>query len=120
MKYFSNLQHVSIRLSTLVRMPSMVYTNLYSSISISHLKSLTILDDPDEPILLPEKISFPDLTNLTLGSLTMFDVQRIIQSAPKLSFFKFHLNSEQSNLQVEQNIQTNIKGIIKLLEENAK
>jgi hypothetical protein len=89
-------------------MPSMVYTNLYSSISCSDLISLTIIDDPDEPIILPENLDLPDLRNLTLGSLTMFDVQRIIQSAPQLRYFKFHLNSEQSNRQVEQNIQTNI------------
>jgi hypothetical protein len=109
MKYFSHLKHLSIRLSTLVRMPSVVYKNLYSSISSSsHLKSLTIIDDPDEPILLPDYLSFPYLRNLTLGLLTMFDVQRIIQSAPELNSFKFHLNSEQSNIQFEQNIQTNI------------
>jgi hypothetical protein len=108
MKYFSNLKHLSIRLSTLVRMPSVVYTNLYSSISNSNLISLTIIDDPDEPIILPENLHFPYLKNLTLGSLTMFDIQRILQSAPQLNYFKFHLNADQSNLQFEQNIQTNI------------
>jgi hypothetical protein len=109
MKDFSHLQHLSIRLSTLVRMPSVVYTNLYSSISSSfYLKSLTIIDDPDEPIQLPEHLYFPSLRNLTFGSLTMFDVQRIIQSAPELDYFKFHLNSDQSTIPFEQNLRTKI------------
>jgi hypothetical protein len=108
MEYFSNLNHLSIRLSTLVRMPSAVYTNLYRSVLSSDLKSLTIIDDPDEPIVIPENVNLPYLRNLTLGSLTMFDIQRILQSAPELNYLKFHLNSEQSNLQFEQNIQTNI------------
>ncbi|UJR20104.1 hypothetical protein I4U23_023238 [Adineta vaga] len=108
MKYFSELEHLSIRLSTLVRMPTMVYTNLYSSIANSSLKSLAIHDDPDEPITLPEHLSLPNLTKLTLGSLTMFDIQRILQSAPKLSYLKFHLNSDQSNRYFEHNLSTNI------------
>jgi hypothetical protein len=109
MKDFSHLQHLSIRLSTLVRMPSVIYTNLYSSISSSlYLKSLTIIDEPDESIQLPENLYFPSLRNLTIGSLTMFDVQRIIQSAPELDYFKFHLNSDRSNFLFEQNLQTKI------------
>ncbi|CAF1265165.1 unnamed protein product [Adineta steineri] len=111
MKYFSKLEHLSIRLSTLVRMPSIVYTNLYSSVLCSSLKSLTIIDDPDEPITLPENMSLPYLKNLTLGSLTSFDIQKIFQAAPKLSYFKFHLNSEQSDTQNEQCINTNITRI---------
>lgn len=111
MKYFSHLKHLSIRLSTLVRMPSAVYTNLYSSISSSNIKSLTIIDDPDEPIKLPEKIHFPYLRNLTLGSLTIYDVQKILQSAPELNYFKFHLNADQSNFKIEQNLQTKITSL---------
>jgi hypothetical protein len=109
MKYFSRLEHLSIRLSTLVRMPFAVYTNLYSSISSSHLKSLTIIDDPDEAITLPENISFPNLRNLSLGLLTMFDIQRILQSSPQLSYLKCSLNSEQSNFQFEETISTNLR-----------
>jgi hypothetical protein len=109
MKSFCILEHLSIRLCKLVRMPTAVYTNLYSSISLSsELKSLTIIDDPDEMITLPVHLSFPNLRHLSIGLLTMFDIQRILQSAPQLSSLKFSLNSEQSNISLEENIETNL------------
>jgi hypothetical protein len=111
MEHLSVLRHLSIRLSTLVRMPVVVYNNLYSSIfssSKSSLQSLTILDDIDEPIILPEIIHLPYLRNLTLGLLTISDVQRILQAAPKLNYFKFHLDTDQSNQQIQFSLKTNI------------
>jgi hypothetical protein len=114
MEHLSVLRHLSIRFSTLVRMPFVVYNNLYSSVFSSSkcsLQSLTILDDIDEPIILPEFLHLPYLRNLTLGLLTMLDVQRILQAAPKLNYFKFHLNTDQSNQQIQYNLKTNITSL---------
>lgn len=114
MKYFCHLKHLSIRLSTLVRMPSTVYQNLYSSIASENFKSLTIIDDPDEPIQLPEKLYFPSLRYLTLGSLTFINVQNILKSSPNLNYFKFYLNTDQSNHSIEEYIQTNLTRLYKI------
>jgi hypothetical protein len=114
MEHLSVLRHLSIRFSTLVRMPFVVYNNLYSSVFSSSkcsLQSLTILDDIDEPIILPEFLHLPYLRNLTLGLLPMLDVQRILQAAPKLNYFKFHLNTDQSNQQIQYNLKTNITSL---------
>ena len=114
MKYLPNIEHLSIRLSRLGRMESVISKDVYSSLLSSsecQLKSLEILDEFNESIILPDYLNLPYLKNLTLGSLTMFDVQKIIQSASKLRYFKFYLNSEQSNFRTEQNIQTNIIGL---------
>lgn len=112
MKHFPDLEHLSIRLSTLVRMPAMVYTNLYSAI-FSHcsLKSLTIHDDPDEPITLPSHLSLPHLRRLTLSSLTLFDVQQLLQSAPQLTALKFHLNADQSTRPADHFPSTNLTAL---------
>ena len=110
MKWFSRLKHLSIRLSNLVRMPSAVYTNLYSSISSSmSLQSLTIVDDPNEGIIFNEiLLHFPSLKYLSLGSLTLFDIGRILQSAPNLDSLKCHLNVDQSTYQLKENFSTNL------------
>ena len=109
MKHFSELKHLSIRLNNSVRMPSAVYTNLYSSISSSmHLRSLTILDDPNEEIFFDEKLFFPSLKYLTLGLLKFIDIERILQSSPNLDSFKCHLNSTQSNNRLKDDFSTNL------------
>ena len=95
---FDQLEHLSIRLPSLVRCSSFVYSNVYSSIcKCRRLKSLSIIDDPDELISLPDELHFVDLKHLTLGLLTKFDLEKVLVHCSNLKTLKCSLFVEKIN-----------------------
>ena len=107
---FDQLEHLSIRLPSLVRCSSFVYSNVYSSIcKCRRLKSLSIIDDPDELISLPDELHFVDLKHLTLGLLTKFDLEKVLVHCSNLktlkcSLFVEKINNDRSQFSFETNL----------------
>jgi len=96
---FDQLEHLSIRLPSLVRCSSFVYSNVYSSIcKCRRLKSLSIIDDPDELISLPDELHFVDLKHLTLGLLTKFDLEKVL-----VHICRFKCRTNRHDQQTQQN-----------------